>query len=206
MCRRHWLQRRRHRRFRSSSYRRDPVAAGLVSSLNKPGGNVTGVNFFTAASASKRLGLLRDLLPAVNVIGLLVNPTDPMVGTVIDELETVARGLGLTLHVVRATSEREIDEAFATLAQMKVGAVIANTEPFFRTRAGQIVALAARYAIPDVYSGRDYVVAGGLMGYGASITDAYRQQRIYAGKILKGAKPADLPVMQSAKFADEVIE
>jgi putative ABC transport system substrate-binding protein len=178
----------------------DPVAAGLVGSLNRPGKNVTGVTFLTAASASKRLGLLHDVLPKVSVVGLLVNPVDPTTAPVTEELETAARALGITLHVVRANSEAELDAAFATLAQKKVGALITNTEPFFRTRTAQIVALAARYRIPDMYSGRDYVQAGGLMGYGASITEAYRQQGIYAGRILKGARPADLPVLQSAKF------
>jgi putative ABC transport system substrate-binding protein len=178
----------------------DPVAVGLVNSLNRPGGNVTGVTFVTAASISKRFGLLRDLLPSMKSFGLVVNPSDPTSAPVIGELEVTAQGLGLTLRVERAASDIELEEAFAALAKQKVDAVIVNTEPFFRTRASQIVALAARYRIPDMYSGRDYVAAGGLMAYGASITDAYRQQGIYAGRILKGDKPANLPVMQSAKF------
>ena len=178
----------------------DPVATGLVDSLNRPGGNVTGVSFLTVASASKRLGLLRDLAPAATVIGLLVNPTDPGAETAIKELEALARSQGLTLHVVRANSEREIDDAFTTLAQRAVGALLVNTEPFFRTRMNQIVALAARHAMADMYPGRDYAVSGGLMGYGASITEAYRLQGVYAGRILKGEKPANLPVMQSTKF------
>jgi len=146
----------------------DPVATGLVDSLNRPGGNVTGVSFLTVASASKRLGLLRDLAPAATVIGLLVNPTDPGAETAIKELEALARSQGLTLHVVRANSEREIDDAFTTLAQRAVGALLVNTEPFFRTRMNQIVALSARHAMADMYPGRDYAVSGGLMGYGAS--------------------------------------
>jgi putative ABC transport system substrate-binding protein len=178
----------------------DPVAAGLVESLNRPGGNITGVSFLTYVAAPKRLGLLRDLIPSLNVLGLLINSTDPVAEAVVPELETAARPFGIALQVVRAASERELDDAFATLAQKKVGAVIVNTEPFFRTRMNQITALAARYGMPDMYSGRDYAVAGGLVGYGASISDAYRQQGIYAGKILKGEKPADLPVMQSTKF------
>jgi putative ABC transport system substrate-binding protein len=177
----------------------DPVAAGLVSSLNRPGANITGVTFLTEASTLKRLGLLRDLVPAANVIGLLVNRAEAT-DAVAKELETVTRSLGLTLHVAYAGSEYELDDAFATLAQRKVSALLVNTGPFFRTRTEQIVGLAARYAIPAIYPGRDYAVAGGLMGYAPSITDAYRQQGVYAGKILKGEKPGDLPVMQSTKF------
>ena len=177
----------------------DPVAAGLVANLNRPGGNITGVTFLTEASTSKRLGLLRDLVPAANIIGLLANPAEAT-ETVTKELETITRSLGLTLHVVHASSERELDDAFATLAQRKVGALLVNTGPFFRTRTEQLVGLAARYAIPAIYPGRDYAVAGGLMGYAPSITDAYRQQGVYAGKILKGEKPGDLPVMQSTRF------
>jgi putative tryptophan/tyrosine transport system substrate-binding protein len=177
----------------------DPVAAGLVSSINRPGGNITGVTFLTEASTLKRLSLLRDLVPTANVIGLLVNPAEAT-DTVTNELETTTRSLGLTLHVVHASSERELDDAFAALAQQKVNALLVNTGPFFRTRTEQLVGLAARYAIPAIYPGRDYAVAGGLMGYAPSITDAYRQQGVYAGKILKGEKPGDLPVMQSTKF------
>jgi putative ABC transport system substrate-binding protein len=178
----------------------DPVATGLVDSLNRPGANVTGVSFLSVASASKRLGLLRDLAPTATVIGLLVNSTDPTAETAIKELEALARSQRLTLQVVRANSEREIDDAFTTLAQRAVGALLVNTEPFFRTRMNQIVALAARHAMADMYPGRDYAVAGGLVGYGASITEAYRLQGVYAGRILKGEKPANLPVLQSTKF------
>jgi putative ABC transport system substrate-binding protein len=177
----------------------DPVAAGLVSSLNRPGGNITGVTFLTEASTLKRLSLLRDLVPSANVIGLLVNRAEAT-DAVTKELETVTRSLRLTLHVVYASSERELDDAFTTLAQRNVTALLVNTGPFFRTRTEQLVGLAARYAIPAIYPGRDYAVAGGLMGYAPSITDAYRQQGVYAGKILKGEKPGELPVMQSTKF------
>jgi putative ABC transport system substrate-binding protein len=178
----------------------DPVAAGIVDSLNRPGGNITGVSFLTSASTSKRLGLLSELVPSATVIGLLCNPNDPSTQNVLNETAVAVRALGLTLHVARASSERELDDAFATLAQRGVGALIVHSDPFFRIRTPQIVALAARYAIPAIYLGRDYVLAGGLMGYSASITDAYRQQGVYAGKILRGEKPADLPVMQSTKF------
>jgi putative ABC transport system substrate-binding protein len=177
----------------------DPVAAGLVSSINRPGGNITGVTFLTEASTLKRLSLMRDLVPTANVIGLLVNPAEAT-DTLTNELETTTRSLGLTLHVVHASSERELDDALAALAQQKVNVLLVNTGPFFRTRTEQLVGLAARYAIPAIYSGRDYAVAGGLMSYAPSITDAYRQEGVYAGKILKGEKPGDLPVMQSTKF------
>jgi putative ABC transport system substrate-binding protein len=178
----------------------DPVAAGVVSSLNRPGGNITGVSVLTTTTVSKRLGLLRDLLPGLKAIGTLVNPMQPAMRTVVDELEAAARPLGLTLHVVHASNERELDEAFAGLAQRQVGGLIVNTEPYFRTRTTQIVALAARHAIPAIYSDRDYARAGGLISYGPGIVDAYRLQGRYVGKVLKGEKPADLPVMQSTKF------
>jgi putative tryptophan/tyrosine transport system substrate-binding protein len=176
----------------------DPVAAGLVSSINRPGGNITGVTFLTEASTLKRLSLLRDLVPA-NVIGLLANRPEAT-DSVTKELETVTRPLGLALHVVYAGSERELDDAFVTLAQRNIGALLVNTGPFFRTRTEQLVGLAARYAIPAIYPGRDYALAGGLMSYAPSITEAYRQQGVYAGKILKGEKPGDLPVLQSTTF------
>jgi putative ABC transport system substrate-binding protein len=176
----------------------DPLAAGLVSSINRPGGNITGVTFLTEASTLKRLSLLRDLVPA-NVIGLLANRPEAT-DSVTKELETVTRPLGLALHVVYAGSERELDDAFVTLAQRNIGALLVNTGPFFRTRTEQLVGLAARYAIPAIYPGRDYALAGGLMSYAPSITEAYRQQGVYAGKILKGEKPGDLPVLQSTTF------
>jgi putative tryptophan/tyrosine transport system substrate-binding protein len=176
----------------------DPVAAGLVSSINRPGGNITGVTFLTEASTLKRLSVLRDLVPT-NVIGLLANRPEAT-DSVTKELETVTRPLGLALHVVYAGSERELDDAFVTLAQRNIGALLVNTGPFFRTRTEQLVGLAARYAIPAIYPGRDYALAGGLMSYAPSITEAYRQQGVYAGKILKGEKPGDLPVLQSTTF------
>jgi putative tryptophan/tyrosine transport system substrate-binding protein len=177
----------------------DPVTAGLVSSINRPGGNITGVTFLTEASTLKRLSLLRDLVPTANVIGLLANRPEAT-DSVTKELETVTRPLGLALHVVYAGSERELDDAFVTLAQRNIGALLVNTGPFFRTRTEQLVGLAARYAIPAIYPGRDYALAGGLMSYAPSITEAYRQQGVYAGKILKGEKPGDLPVLQSTTF------
>jgi putative ABC transport system substrate-binding protein len=178
----------------------DPVAAGVVGSLNRPGGNITGVSVLTVAAFSKRLGLLHDIVPADKIIGVLVNQASPTTEASINELEAAARPLGLTLHIVRANSERELDEAFAALAERQVGALITGSDPYFGSRRDQIVALAARYAIPVMYSGSEYVVAGGLMGYNASLLDAYRQVGVYAGRILKGAKPHELPVMQPTKF------
>jgi putative tryptophan/tyrosine transport system substrate-binding protein len=177
----------------------DPVAAGLVSSMNRPGGNITGVTFLTEVSTLKRLSLLRDLVPTANVIGLLANRAEAT-DSVTKELETVTRPLGLALYFVHAGNERALDDAFVALAQRKVGALLVNTGPFFRTRTEQLVGLAARYAIPAIYPGRDYALSGGLMSYAPSITEAYRQQGVYAGKILKGERPGDLPVMQSTTF------
>jgi putative tryptophan/tyrosine transport system substrate-binding protein len=192
----------------------DPVAAGLVSSINRPGGNITGVTFLTEASTLKRLSLLRDLVPTANVIGLLANRAEAT-DSVTKEVDTVTRQLGLTLHVVHASNERELNDAFATLAQRKVSALLVNTGPFFRTRTEQLVGLAAGYAIPAIYPGRDYALAGGLMGYAPSITEAYRQQGVYAMQStkveliinLKTAKVLglDVPPTLLAR-ADEVIE
>ena len=171
----------------------------LFRVLNRPGANVTGVTFLTDASTLKRLSLLRDLVPTAKVIGLLSNRPEAT-DALVNELEAMTRSLGLALHVVHAGTERELDDAFATLAQQKVDALLVNGGPFFRTRTAQLVGLAARHSIPAIYPGRDYAVAGGLMGYAPSIVDAYRQQGVYAGKILKGEKPGDLPVLQSTKF------
>jgi putative ABC transport system substrate-binding protein len=178
----------------------DPVGAGVVSSLNRPGGNITGVSVLTTGTVSKRLGLVGELLPAATVIGALVNPTGPPMQAVIDELEAAVRQLSLSLHVVRASSQQGLADAFEALAQRKVGALIVNGDPFFRTRTDQIVALAAHHAIPAIYSDRDYARSGGLVSYGPSIVDASRLQGVYAAKILKGEKPGDLPVVQAAKF------
>ena len=177
----------------------DPVAAGLVPNLNRPGGNVTGVTFLVEASTSKRLGLLRDLVPGAKVIGLLASRPDAT-DSVTRDVEEATGALGLAFHIMHAGNERELDDAFAKLAQRKVDALLVHSGPFFRTRTEQLVGLAARYAIPAIYPSRDYAVAGGLVGYGPSLIAAYRQEGIYAGKILKGEKPGDLPVMQSTRF------
>jgi putative ABC transport system substrate-binding protein len=178
----------------------DPVKQGLVVSLSRPGGNATGVAFFSALVGAKRLGLLRELVPAASTYALLVNPTNPNVGIVSSDLQAAARTLGLQLHVLNAGTEHEIDAAFAALAQQRVGALIVGPDAFLDSRLDQMVALAARHAIPAIYERREAAVADGLMSYGTSYTEAYHQAGIYTGRILKGEKPTDLPVVQSVKF------
>jgi putative tryptophan/tyrosine transport system substrate-binding protein len=179
----------------------DPVKLGLVASLARPGGNATGINFFTAELAAKRLGLLRELLPAATRVAVLVNPADPIrLETIVREVKTAAGAVGLQFQVVNASTSGEIDAAFATLARARPDALFVGPDPFFHTRRGQLALQAARHAIPASYAIRDYAEAGGLMSYGTNITDGYRQVGMYAGRILKGAKPADLPVQQSTKF------
>ena len=178
------------------------VASGLVASLSHPGGNVTGVNFFTTELMPKRLQLLHEMVPNATVVAFIKNPSDPT-GTGESRARNVqetARTFGLQLRLLSAANEQEIDAAFATFVQLRPGALLVDSDLFFNARREQIVALAARYNVPAVYDLRDYVAAGGLMSYGASITEAYRQAGVYTGKILNGAKPADLPVLQSTTF------
>jgi putative ABC transport system substrate-binding protein len=180
----------------------DGVKVGLVASLNHPGGNVTGINFFTNELMPKRLQLLHELVPNATVVAFIRNPSDPT-GTGESRARNVqetARTLGLQLRLLSAANEQEIDAAFATFAQLRPGALLVDADLFFNARREQFVALAARHAVPAIYEVRDYVVAGGLMSYGASITEAYRQAGVYTGRILNGAKPADLPVLQSTTF------
>jgi putative tryptophan/tyrosine transport system substrate-binding protein len=179
----------------------DPVKLGLVASLARPGGNATGINFFTAELAAKRLGLLRDLLPAAKGVAVLVNPADPIrLETIMREVKTAAGAIGLQFQVVNASTGSEIDAAFATLAAAPPDALFVGPDPFFYVRRGQLALQAARHAIPASYAVRDYAEAGGLMSYGTNLTDAYHQVGVYTGRILKGAKPSDLPVQQSTKF------
>jgi putative tryptophan/tyrosine transport system substrate-binding protein len=178
----------------------DPVAAGLVASLSRPGGNVTGVVFFSGALGMKRLELLRELVPSAKTIGLLVTPNSPETDMERRDIEAAAQSTGRELVVLDATSEQEIVTAFSTFVQRGAGALLVGSGPFFNSNRERLVALAASHALPASYSLREYAVAGGLMTYGASITDAYRQLGTYAGRMLKGARPADLPVVRATKL------
>jgi putative ABC transport system substrate-binding protein len=178
----------------------DPVGAGLVTSLNRPGGNVTGVSFLSSMLGAKRLELLRQLVPKATTIGLLVNPKSPGPEAERRDVQAAALAIGQQLLILDAGSERDIETAFATIVQRGVGALLVGVGPFFNSNRQRVVALAAHHRLPAAYNLRDFVTAGGLMSYGPSITDAYRQAGLYAGRILKGEKPGDLPVMQSSKF------
>jgi ABC-type uncharacterized transport system substrate-binding protein len=178
----------------------DPVEIGLVASLNRPGGNLTGVAMLITAVMAKRLELLHELVPAAASIALLTNPADPvLVGAETRELQVAAGVLGVRLLVLKATTQTEIEAAFASLVEQRAGALLVSSNPNFSNRSDQIVALAARHAVPAIYAWADYTAAGGLMSYGSSRSDTYRLVGIYAGRILKGEKPADLPVQQATK-------
>jgi putative ABC transport system substrate-binding protein len=180
----------------------DPVAAGLVASFNRPGGNVTGVTLLTALMEPKRLGLLRELAPGVPLVAALVNPNFPPVARQLKEIEAAARAMDQRLLVARASTDDELEAAFALLVRERAGALMVAADPFFSTRMrrDRIIAFAARHRLPTIYQFRDSVEAGGLLSYGVSITDPYRQFGIYSAMILKGAKPAEMPVLQPTKF------
>ena len=178
----------------------DPIAIGLVASLHRPEGNVTGIYFYTDVLESKQLDLLREAVPKATVIGVLVNPTSLASVAQARDAQAAARALGQQIHIVNVNSEREIDPAFATLVQHEVGGILIAGNALFTGQRNRLVALAAQHSLPVIYYGREFVDAGGLMSYGASMTDAYRQVGNYAGRILKGAKPADLPVQTPTKF------
>jgi putative ABC transport system substrate-binding protein len=178
----------------------DPVKVGLVTSLNRPGGNVTGVHLIGLVLETKRLELLHQLVPGAASIGVLVNPKYPDADLQLRELQEAAGMIKRQIHIVRASTEPEIDTAFATVAQQGAGALLVASDPFFASRRAQLVALAARYKLPTIYNQREYAENGGLVSYGTDFVDGYRQAGIYVGKILKGAKPADLPVLQPTKF------
>ena len=178
----------------------DPVGLGLVSSFNRPGGNATGISFLIHPLAAKRLELLRELVPSTRLIGFLINPANPTTEAQTADEQAAARALGLELLIMNASSERDIDAAFASFVQQRVNAIILGGDQFFFNRRDQLVELAARNALPTMYYLREFAVAGGLISYGASLTDGYRLAGVYAGRILKGEKPADLPVQQSTKF------
>ncbi len=179
----------------------DPVKVGLVSRLNRPGSNITGISFYNSADLHpKQLELLREVVPKAAVIGVLINPAMAAAESQERDAQVAARALGLQLFVVNAGSERDFDTALATLAHQRVEALLIAGNALFTGQRDRLVALAARYALPTIYPLREFVAAGGMMSYGASLTDAYRQVGVYAGRILKGEKPADLPVMLPTKF------
>jgi putative ABC transport system substrate-binding protein len=178
----------------------DPVELGLVASLNRPGGNVTGVSNFTAPVAAKVFELLHGLIPNSSVMAVLVNPTSPnLAASTTKDMQAAGRALGQQILILNASTADEIDAALATLAQQRAGALLIGGDAFFTSRRVQLAMLAARHGVPAIYNAREFPSAGGLMSYGASLTDAYRQTGIYTGKILNGAKPADLPVLQPTK-------
>jgi putative ABC transport system substrate-binding protein len=178
----------------------DPVQLGLVASLNRPGGNATGVNVFLSLMEGKRLGLLRELVPGAAKVAVLVNPELPSIQAQLDDIRSAARALGQDILVLNANTEQDIHRIFGALAESRVAALLVAASPFFNSRREQLVTLASHYAMPAIYELRDYALAGGLMTYGTDLHDSYRQAGLYAGRILKGEKPADLPVVQSTKF------
>ena len=182
------------------SERTDLIKSDLVASLNQPGGNMTGVSRLSTELVPKCLELLNQVVPNAAVIAFLVNPMNPSTGSITRDARETARALGRQIQVLRASTEHEIDAAFGTLVQLQVSALLIGTDTFFNSRSEQLAALTVRHAVPAIYQLREFAVAGGLMSYGASLTDAYRQVGIYTGRILKGERPADLPVVQSTRF------
>jgi len=178
----------------------DPVERGLVASLARPGGNLTGVSILTVELMAKRLELLSELVPQARVIALLVNPNSPIAEPIMRDVQEAARAKGLQLHILKAGTESEIDAAFASLVQLHAGALVLGPDPFFGNRREQLVVLASRHAVPAIDQQREFVAGGGLISYGTSLSAVYHQVGIYAGRILKGAKPADLPIEQPTKF------
>jgi putative tryptophan/tyrosine transport system substrate-binding protein len=178
----------------------DPVRSGLVASLNQPSGNITGVYHFATGLEAKRLGLLHEMLPKATPIAVLINPNYADAENQLRDVQEAAARLGVQLVVVRANAESDFNAAFSTVVQQRSGALLVCASPFFNNKREQLVVLAARHALPTIYEWRDFAAAGGLMSYGTSLADAYRQAGVYAGLILKGAKPADLPIVQATRF------
>jgi len=178
----------------------NPVRFGLVASLNRPGGNATGLNLLTSELTAKRLEIVRQLLPGTATVAVIINPNSPEVAPQLADVQSVSRTLGQPIAILNASNESDLDTAFASLAQHGADALLVTNDAFFFNRLDQIVALAAHNAVPTIYDRREYAAAGGLISYGPNYVDAYRQAGIYAGRILKGEKPGDLPVVQSTKF------
>ena len=178
----------------------DPVSLGLVASLNRPGGNATGMNVLLAETEGKRLGLLRDMAPTAHLIAALLNPRSPLSAAELKDVQQAARAVGQQIHILNASSDHDLDAAFASLVQLGAAALLVGSDPFFNSRRDYLVSLAARIRVPAIYEFREYVVAGGLMSYSSNLSNGYRQVGLYAGRILKGEKPQDLPVVQSSKF------
>jgi ABC-type uncharacterized transport system substrate-binding protein len=177
----------------------DPVEQGLVASLNRPGGNLTGATTLAVEMGQKRIQLLHELVPKATLIGALVNPTGPNLKSVLRDIQAAAQDLRLPIHVLHASTERDFDGAFASLAKLRAGALVIGVDTFFNSQSRKLAELTVRHAVPAAYQYREFAAAGGLMSYGGSITDAYRTAGIYAGRILKGERPSDLPVQQSTK-------
>jgi putative ABC transport system substrate-binding protein len=178
----------------------DPVKEGLAASFNHPGGNATGISLLTATLEAKRLGLLRELVPRASTIGVILNPNYPPAESQLNDVQEAARAINLKIQVLRSSTDREIDVAYETVAQQHIDALLVTADPFFDTRRAKLVALAARHKMPTMYHLREFPAAGGLVSYGVDFADVYRQVGIYTGRVLKGEKPADLPVMQASKF------
>ena len=178
----------------------DPVQLGLVASLNRPGGNLTGTNSLIGELGAKGLAVLHELMPSIATIGFLENPNNPVSGLMRGDVLAAAPVVGLKVQILKAGTDREIDAAFVSLVQAQTGALLVGNDPLFNSRIEQLVALAARHAIPTMYSWREFVVAGGLISYGLSLIENYRQTGLYTGRILKGEKPVDMPVMQTTKL------
>jgi putative ABC transport system substrate-binding protein len=178
----------------------DPVDLGLIASLNRPGGNVTGITQFTAPLETKRLELLHELVPGATVIAMLINPNNPNSAAQLKDVPEAARVRGLQLHILRANADTGFETAFAALGERRISALLVGSDPFFNNRRAELVALAARYAVPAIFHQREFTTAGGLMSYGTSASDMYHQAAIYTARILKGTKPADLPVQQPTRF------
>jgi putative ABC transport system substrate-binding protein len=178
----------------------DPVRLGIVPNLHHPGGNVTGINYFVAQMESKRFGLLRELVPSASLIAVLMNPNNPPFPYQLRDVQEAARAMGQQIHLLQASNESELEAAFATAKDVHAGAMLVAGDPYFNSSRNKIIALAARFVLPAIYEQRQHAEAGGLMSYGTSLTDGYRQLGNYTGRVLKGEKPGDLPVMQSSKF------